>query len=305
MKNIASVAALSWRYLWSRPLAAGLNLMLLTLGLAAITLVLLVSEQIDQAFERDVQGIDLVVGAKGSPLQLILAGVFHIDVPPGNISLADFEALQKHPLVAQAIPLSLGDSFAGYRIVGTTPEYPAHYAATLAQGTLWQAPMQAVLGATVAHAMAQGAPQAPQGGPLVGRQFVGSHGLAGGGHDHGDHPYTVSGVLAPCGCVIDRLVLTSTESVWQVHESAQADDPEDLAVLREEREVTLALVRYRTPLAALHQLQHAHAGRGAGRGDHAAGAPAGCGGRRDARTGRRAAGCGGAERVHRPVECRA
>jgi hypothetical protein len=72
---------LSWRYLWSRPLAAGLNLLLLTLGLAAITLVLLASHQLDKAFERDLAGIDLVVGAKGSPLQLILAGVFHIDVP--------------------------------------------------------------------------------------------------------------------------------------------------------------------------------------------------------------------------------
>ena len=251
MKNIVNVARLSWRYLWSRPLAAALNLLLLTLGLAAITLVLLVGTQIDRAFERDVQGIDLVVGAKGSPLQLILAGVFHIDVPPGNIALTDFEALQNHPLVAQAIPLSLGDSFAGYRIVGTTRDYPAHYQAALAEGAWWQAPMQAVLGANVAKAIAQGSPQAPQGGPLIGRQFVGSHGLAGGGHDHGDHPYTVSGVLAPCGCVIDRLVLTSTESVWLVHETAQADDPEDLAILREEREVTLALVRYRSPLAAV------------------------------------------------------
>lgn len=249
MKSIVSIALLSWRYLWSRPLQTALNLLLLTLGLAAITLVLLVHTQIDRAFERDVQGIDLVVGAKGSPLQLILAGVFHIDVPPGNIALDDFEALRRHPLVAQAIPLSLGDSVAGYRIVGTTPDYPAHYQATLAQGALWQAPMQAVLGATVAQALA-GQGGAP-GAPLLGRPFVGSHGLAGGGHAHGDHPYTVAGVLAPCGCVLDRLVLTATESVWRVHEHAQADDPEDLAALREEREVTLALVRYRSPLAAV------------------------------------------------------
>ena len=253
MKNIASIAALSWRYLWSRPLQAGLNLLLLALGLAVVTLVLLVGTQIDRGFERDVQGIDMVVGAKGSPLQLILAGVFHIDVPPGNIALADFEALQRNPMVAEAIPLSLGDSFGGYRIVGTTPQYPAHYGATLAQGTLWQAPMQAVLGATVAQTMTAGAKGATheEGGALIGRRFVGSHGLAGGGHEHGEHPYTVSGVLAPCGCVLDRLVLTSTESVWQVHESAQADDPEDLAVLREEREITLALVRWRSPLAAV------------------------------------------------------
>lgn len=253
MKSIASIAALSWRYLWAQPLQAALNLVLLALGLAVVTLVLLVGTQLDDAFERDVQGIDLVVGAKGSPLQLILAGVFHIDVPPGNIALADFQALQRNPLVAEAIPLSLGDSFGGYRIVGTTPQYPAHYRATLAEGALWQQPLQAVLGATVAQAMASGSQgaAADEGGALIGRSFVGSHGLTGGGHAHGDHPYTVSGVLAPCGCVLDRLVLTSTESVWQVHETAQADDAEDLAALREEREVTLALVRYRTPLAAV------------------------------------------------------
>jgi hypothetical protein len=130
MKTIAQLARLSWRYLWSRPLATALNLLLLTLGLAAITLVLLVATQIDRAFERDLRGIDLVVGAKGSPLQLILAGVFHIDVPTGNIPLHEVQRLQAHPMVEQVIPLSLGDSYLGHRIVGTEPAYVAHYAAT-------------------------------------------------------------------------------------------------------------------------------------------------------------------------------
>jgi putative ABC transport system permease protein len=137
MKTIA----IAWCYLWCRPLAATLNVLLLSLGLASITFVLLVSAQIDRAFERDVAGIDLVVGAKGSPIQLILAGVFHIDVPPGNIPLADVQALEKNPLVAQLIPLSLGDSLGGYRIVGTTPAYVANYfsaaEAAFAQGGLW------------------------------------------------------------------------------------------------------------------------------------------------------------------------
>src|SRR5689334_23994987 len=119
MKTIA----LAFRYLWSRPLQALLNLLLLTLGLASITFVLLVSDQIDRAFQRDLAGIDAVVGAKGSPMQLILAGVFHIDVPPGNIRLDDVQELAKKPQVKQLIPLSLGDSFRGFRIVGTTPAY--------------------------------------------------------------------------------------------------------------------------------------------------------------------------------------
>ena len=245
------LARLSWRYLWSRPLAAVLNLLVLTLGLAAITLVLLVATQLDKAFERDLNGIDLVVGAKGSPLQLILAGVFHIDVPTGNIPLQEVLVLQQNPLVAQVIPLSLGDSYQGFRIVGTTPDYLALYGATLGQGQPWQQPLEAVLGATVARSMASGG---PAGAVLVGATFSGSHGLAAGGqggHTHGDHPYRVAGVLAACGCVLDRLILTSTESVWAVHETATANDAQDLAILKEEREVTVALVRYRSPLAAV------------------------------------------------------
>ncbi len=235
------LAGLSLRYLWSRPLAAALNLLLLTLGLASITFVLLVSAQVDRAFERDLAGIDVVVGAKGSPLQLILAGVFHIDVPPGNIPLADARALQAHPQVAQLIPLSLGDSYRGFRIVGTTPDYLTHYQTQLAQGTVWTAPLQAVAGAQAAKEAAL----AP------GVKFTGSHGLGGGGQAHGDNPYTVAGVLAPCGCVLDRLILTASESVWQVHEKAMAVDEEDRKALEAEREITMALIRYRSPLAAV------------------------------------------------------
>lgn len=232
--------ALAFRYLWSRPLAALLNLLLLTLGLASITFVLLASEQIDRAFQRDLAGIDLVVGAKGSPMQLILAGVFHIDVPPGNIRLDDVEALGKRPEVAKLIPLSLGDAFRGYRIVGTTAAYLSHYRMTLAQGQTWSRPMEAVLGAQVAQATRM----------KTGASFVGSHGLGASGHEHGDDPYRVTGVLAPCGCVVDRLILTATESVWQVHEKSMATDEEDRRALEAEREVTIALITYNSPLAA-------------------------------------------------------
>jgi putative ABC transport system permease protein len=231
----------AWQFLWSRPLAAALNLLLLSLGLASITLVLLVNHQIQQAFARDLAGIDVVVGAKGSPLQLILSGVFQIDTPTGNVPLAEVQALQANPQVAKLIPISMGDSFKGYRIIGTTPDYVSHYAGVMASGALWQAPMQAVLGAKVARDT----------GLRVGDGFVGSHGLGGGGHAHGQTPYTVTGVLAPSGSVMDRLILTATESVWRVHEKDTALDAADQKILEEEREVTLALIQYRSPLAAV------------------------------------------------------
>ena len=235
------IFAISWHYLWSRPLAAALNLLLLSLSLASITFLLLVSHQLRSAFERDLAGIDLVVGAKGSPMQLILSGVFQLDVPTGNISLAAVQALQAHPQVARLIPISMGDSFQGFRIIGTTPDYPAHYQARLAAGAMFGAPMQAVLGAQVAL----------QSGLKLGDRFAGSHGLVPGGPAHGQDAYTVTGILAPGGTVLDRLVLTSLESVWQAHETDTALDDDDRQALQAEREVTLALVQYRTPLAAV------------------------------------------------------
>jgi putative ABC transport system permease protein len=237
-----NVATLSLRYLFARPLQALLNLLLLTLGLASITFVLLASEQVQRAFERDLAGIDAVVGAKGSPMQLILSAVFQLDAPTGNVPLAEVRKLAQHPLVAQVIPLSLGDSHEGIRIVGTTPDYLAHYRLRVAQGTAWKEPMQVVVGAQASAAARLG----------PGQQFAGSHGLAGGGDRHQAHPFQVVGVLAPCGCVADRLILTSLESVWEVHEphapgaGAGHHDEDDA-----KREVTAALVRYRTPLAAV------------------------------------------------------
>ncbi|HMN93098.1 MAG TPA: ABC transporter permease [Hydrogenophaga sp.] len=239
-----NLVGLAWRYLWSRPLTSGLNLLLLTLGLSALGLVGLSRDAVDRALTRDLAGIDLVVGAKGSPMQLILAGVFHLDVPPGNIPLAEAKALARHPQVEQLIPLSLGDNLDGFRIVGTSHDYPAHYGVTLAAGRWWGASMEAVLGAQVAR----------QTGLALGQAFYGAHGLGRGGMVHDDLAYQVTGILRPCGCVLDRLVLTATESVWDVHDEMHgaADmDEADLQALQAEREITLALLRYNTPLAAV------------------------------------------------------
>ncbi len=231
--------ALAWSYLWARPLVALLNLTLLALGIGAMSFVLLVGEQVEQAVQRDLAGIDLVVGAKGSPLQLILAGVFHLDAPSANIPLAAQQTLAAHPMVERVVPLSLGDSLKGFRIVGTTPDYLALYGAVLAGGRAWQAPLEAVLGAEVQR----------DSGLALGASFAGVHGLGHEGEAHGELPYRVVGLLARCACVLDRLVLTATESVWQVHEREAADSGgKELA--HAEREVTLLLLRYRTPLAA-------------------------------------------------------
>ncbi|MCV2370993.1 ABC transporter permease [Roseateles oligotrophus] len=239
-----SLLRLAWRYLWSQPLTAGLNLLLLSLGLAAICFVLLVSEQIEQGVRRDLAGIDLVVGAKGSPMQIMLAGVFHLDVPTGNIPLSSLATLRAHPLVAQALPLSVGDSLQGFRIVGSTVDYLTHYQARFASGQAWSGPMQAVLGAEVAART----------GLKPGQTFHGSHGLGAQGAEHAEQGYQVVGVLNSSGGVLDRLVITDLASVWLQHETHHgraAGEPESDHEPEPEREITMALLKFRSPLAAV------------------------------------------------------
>ncbi|MBS7808344.1 ABC transporter permease [Variovorax sp. PCZ-1] len=239
MKNIVSTFSYAWRMLLARPGAALLNALLIALGVATMTVLLLVSTQMERSFERDLAGVDVVVGAKGSPLQMILAGVLHVDVPAGNIPLEAALELAKDPRVKRLIPLSLGDSYAGARIVGTTADYLSLYQAKLEAGQIWAQPMQAVVGADMAAKLP------------INAVFSGSHGLGGGGELHDKAKYTVVGQLMRCGCVLDRLILTSTESVWQVHEKEIALDEEDKKALQEEREITFGLVQYASPLAAV------------------------------------------------------
>ena len=253
---------LSLAYIRARALNAALNLVLLALGVGTIVLLMLAGAQLAERLTRDAHRLDLVIGAKGSPLQLVLASIYHVDFPTGNIPLAEAERWAAHPLVAQAIPLALGDSLAGFRIVGTEPAYAAHYGAEPAAGRLWREPFEATLGATVAART----------GLEVGDRFVGSHGLAAGGPEHGEHRYTVVGILGPSASVLDRVVLTPIESVWLAH--GMEPHPEHAAAGADEHagapdhdhaeehaaapgggerplEVTALLIRYSSPIAAV------------------------------------------------------
>jgi len=232
-----SFIRLAWRYAWARPLDAALNIALLALGVGAICLVLLFSSQVEHRLLRDAEGIDLVVGAKGSPMQLVLSGVYHLDAPTGNIPLAEAKKLGANRMVKQAIPLALGDSYAGFRIVGAPHAYVSLYGGRLQAGRLWEAPMQAVLGSEAARAT----------GISVGAKFVGAHGVGEAtGEAHDQHPFEAVGVLERTGTVLDRVILTSIDSVWEMHEGHGGSQATD----ESSREVTVVLLQYATPLAA-------------------------------------------------------
>lgn len=237
-----NLAGLSASYLRARPLQTALSLMLLALGIGTIVMLVLVVSQLEERMGRDARGIDLVVGAKGSPMQLMLAGIYHLDAPTGNIPLAAVQQLEKNRMVKRVIPLALGDSWRGFRIVGAPRAYVEHYGVAAREGRFHERTMEAVLGAEVAR----------RSGVRVGGTFKGAHGL-GTEESADDHaiPYTVVGVLEHSGTVLDRLVITSIETVWHVHEMEhEPADATDRKALEEDREVTVLLVQYASPLAA-------------------------------------------------------
>lgn len=250
--------SLSYAYLRHKILSTALTAAVFAVGVAMIVVLLLVNAQLQNEFSNNLKGIDLVVGGKGSPMQLILSSVFHLDTPTGNIPLDEAEKLSRHSLVMQTIPIALGDNYQGYRIVGTTQAYPEHYNAGLkAGGRYWRKKMETVLGAEVAA----------KSGLKPGDLFAGSHGLTTGGELHSELPYTVVGILEPTGTVIDRLALTGRESIWHIHEQhernhdAEVDghwngaqghhDDGHAGAQGHEREITSLLITYSSPLAAV------------------------------------------------------
>lgn len=187
----------------SRWLNSALSILLTAFGVTLAVIILQFGHHIHNRMSHDSKNIDIVVGAKGSPLQLILSSVYHIDIPTGNIAYKDAKKWMKHPKVKTAIPLALGDNWKGYRIVGTTPDYMIHYNADISKGRHWTKPFEAVLGADI---------------PLgLGNEISGAHGLSQGGHIHENEHYTVVGRLSKTGSVLDRLILTSLDSVLEIH----------------------------------------------------------------------------------------
>jgi putative ABC transport system permease protein len=207
---------LALAYLRDRGLVTAFNILLIALGVASLAVLLLVSSQVERRFSRDSAGIDLVVGAKGSPLQLILSSVYHVDVPTGNVPATSLSLLRADPGVARAIPLALGDSFRGARIVGTEPAFTDIHGATLAQGRMFAKTGEVVVGAEAARTT----------GLTLGQRFVGTHGTGTDGHSHDNFAFIVVGILAPTGTVTDRLLLTTIDSVWAMHgiEAPHAED---------------------------------------------------------------------------------
>jgi putative ABC transport system permease protein len=204
--------------LFSKPAGTALSVLLFAIGVTIISLLVNFEKALKDQFYSNLAGIDLVAGAKGSPLQLILSAVFHADAPTGNISLAEADRVSRNPMVEKTIPIALGDNFRGFRIVGTSHEYAELYNAELTTGNWFRKSGEVTIGWEVARRTGVG----------TGDEFTGVHGFMDHGHAHDYFPYRVIGVLKKSGTVIDNLILTPVQSVWDVHAGqTPGDDTHD------------------------------------------------------------------------------
>ena len=244
-----SFVGMAWRYLRFRWLVSLLTVIGIGLGVALVCAVLALRHESERALSRDAGLYDLVVGGKGSPLQLVLSSVYHLDSPTGNLPYSDFERLRRDSRVLWVAPVGLGDNFSGYRIVGTEsqffdlPDRNGKAFFTFAKGKVFENRFDVVLGSQVAASTGLG----------LGDTFFGTHGLVEvtGAEVHRDFPYRVSGILAPTATAQDRAIFGTLESVWEIHETEDrlhsANQGSDQLEGHREREASAILIRLKTP----------------------------------------------------------
>lgn len=241
-----SVFYLALKAIKEKWLSSLLSLILVGFGVAIITALLLLSNQFSNNLEKNAKGIDAVLGAKGSPMQLILSSIYYVDFPTGNISYEEAYKVASSPKVKLWVPLALGDNFSGYRIVGTNENFVNLYNLELQEGDFWNKDFEVTIGADIAKKK----------GIKVGDTIHGAHGLSSADDVHEEHPYRVTGILKQQNNVVDHLVLTNIESVWLMHGIGEEDDhhshdhdghAEEHAM--EGKEITSMLIQYKSPVS--------------------------------------------------------
>jgi putative ABC transport system permease protein len=246
------IAGLAVKSLRNRRGTAALTAASIALAVLLLLGVERIREESRESFAAAVSGTDLVVGARTSPVHLLLSTVFHIGNVSNNVGWDTYRVLAQRPDVAWTIPLSLGDSHRGYRVLGTTADYYEHLRfgrdrrLAFAHGRMPQDGEEAAVGAEVAQAL----------GYKAGDAIVIAHGAGEVSFaQHDRHPFIVTGVLARTGTPVDRTVHVTLQGLDAVHAEADADQDPIAAALRDEtaepRAITAFLVGLKSRPAAL------------------------------------------------------
>ncbi|SEE33062.1 putative ABC transport system permease protein [Tenacibaculum sp. MAR_2010_89] len=234
---------ISIRNIKSKPLYSFLSIFILSLSITLLLGIQQLKKSFEAQIENNLSQIDLVIGAKGSSLQLTLASVLHIDNPTGNIPYKEAKKISENSMIKLAVPISYGDNYKGYRIVGTTNQFISLYKTELEKGRKVKKAMEVILGNTVAKEL----------NLKIGDSFLSSHGLIENNIEVHSDKLTIVGILKPTQKVIDRLIITNLESVWETHDHGNNEHHEEHKhhEEHEDKEITSLLVTFKNPRAFL------------------------------------------------------
>lgn len=221
--NTLAVLSLAMRSVANRSTTAFLTILTVAMSVALFSSIDTIRQGARAGFESTISGTDLIVGARSGPINLLLYSVFHIGDPTNAISWDSYEAVSSAPDVAWTVPLSLGDSHRGYRVVGTTNGFFDHYRygnqrpLDFASGGELDGKFTAVVGAAVARDLEY----------VTGDEVIIAHGLGEVSFiEHHTQPFVITGVLAPTGTPVDRSVYVTLESIDDIHDEDEAASPE-------------------------------------------------------------------------------
>ena len=217
-----AIFSLAWKSLLNRRFAALLTVISIALSVSLLVGVERLRTEARDSFANTLSGTDLIVGARSGPVQLLLYAVFRIGDATNNISWKSYQDIAEHPRVSWTVPISLGDSHHGFRVLGTTQAYFDHYRygrnrpLEIADGTAFSDLYDAVLGAEVAAKL----------GYEVGDSIIVAHGASDVSFArHDDKPFRVTGILERTGTPVDRTVHVSLEAIEAIHIDWQSGAP--------------------------------------------------------------------------------
>ncbi|WP_298706099.1 ABC transporter permease [uncultured Veillonella sp.] len=206
---------IAWKQLWSKPLTTFLLLLVMATSIGLSVLVGALGLGFQQGLTTATEPFTLLVGANGSSQQMVMNTVFLQDRPLSNIPYAEVEALRNQPkLVLSAVPIAMGDSVQGFKLIGTEaeifnirPKPKAPEWLRIDKGNVFKKPFEAVIGSAVAEKT----------GLKVGDTFYSTHGQLAKGKAHEEHQFTVVGILDTTKGPYDQAVLTDIQSIWDLH----------------------------------------------------------------------------------------
>ncbi|NTV46441.1 MAG: FtsX-like permease family protein [Chlorobiales bacterium] len=270
-----NIFTLVYKNILARRLSIFLTTSSVALGVALIAATIAIKNEVETNFRQSSVGYEMIVGAKGSPMQLVLSTVYMLGNPVGNIRYEVYEVLKKDRRVALALPYAFGDNYAGHRIVGTTDDvftkfqYVPGKSYEIKEGRTFKdsSLSEAVIGSEVAKRT----------GLKIGDKFTATHGLQESSaeveNQHETTPFTVVGIMKSTGATADKIIYTTVNSVWEIHNHHGEEDHEahheehstaevshsydehdshaEEPVHTEVADITAVIVKVRSPLFAL------------------------------------------------------